>query len=157
MCSRITAINNFKQLSNNSCNNYIKVDNLLGINDAIIVTSFDVIKPLLFLFLTFGEKELMVSIAQLMVEQLVLCNYGVIGETLQRRSFWILNEDILKITILKINTMYPSKRYGLSVAILHEGFKSNTPYPGTSIRHIKDLLYMKLLEDIKRGLHSKKA
>ncbi|GKA62496.1 hypothetical protein Tco_0762015 [Tanacetum coccineum] len=39
----------------------------------------------------------------------------------------------------------------------HEGFKSNTSYPGTSIRRIQDLLYMKLLEDIKRGPYSKKA
>ncbi|GKD14181.1 retrovirus-related pol polyprotein from transposon TNT 1-94 [Tanacetum coccineum] len=43
MYSIITAINNFKQLSNNSCNNYIKVVNLFGINDAIKVTLFDVI------------------------------------------------------------------------------------------------------------------
>ncbi|GJX50094.1 hypothetical protein Tco_0276939 [Tanacetum coccineum] len=38
----------------------------------------------------------------------------------------------------------------------HEGFKSNTPYPGTSIRCIQDLLYTKLMEDIKRGPYSKK-
>ncbi|GJX46643.1 hypothetical protein Tco_0271833 [Tanacetum coccineum] len=55
------------------------------------------------------------------------------------------------------NTPYPSRRYGVSVPTLHEGFKSNTPYPGTSIRRIQDLLYTKLLEDIKRGPYSKKA
>ncbi|GJU99941.1 hypothetical protein Tco_1329212, partial [Tanacetum coccineum] len=39
----------------------------------------------------------------------------------------------------------------------HEGFKSNTPYPGTSIRRIQDLLYTKILEDIKHGPYSKKS
>ncbi|GJW77996.1 hypothetical protein Tco_0139678 [Tanacetum coccineum] len=39
----------------------------------------------------------------------------------------------------------------------HKEFKSNTPYPGTSIRRIQILLYMKILEDIKRGPYSKKA
>ncbi|GKG17582.1 hypothetical protein Tco_0362539, partial [Tanacetum coccineum] len=56
------------------------------------------------------------------------------------------------------NTPYPSRRYGVSVPTLHEGFKSNTPYPGISIRRIQDLLlYTKLLEDIKCGPYSKKA
>ncbi|GJX22450.1 hypothetical protein Tco_0226895 [Tanacetum coccineum] len=39
----------------------------------------------------------------------------------------------------------------------HEDIKSNTPYPEASIRRIKGLLYMKILEDIKRGPYSKKA
>ncbi|GJT62718.1 reverse transcriptase domain-containing protein [Tanacetum coccineum] len=52
---------------------------------------------------------------------------------------------------------YPSRRYDVSMPTLHEGFKSNTPYPGTSIRRIQDLLYTKLLEDNKRGPYSKKA
>ncbi|GKD09429.1 hypothetical protein Tco_1189114 [Tanacetum coccineum] len=50
----------------------------------------------------------------------------------KRRAFWSLNEDILKITILKTNTPYPSRRYGVSVPELtkdHEGNKPNTPYP----------------------------
>ncbi|GJW62157.1 hypothetical protein Tco_0111492 [Tanacetum coccineum] len=47
----------------------------------------------------------------------------------KRRAFWSLNqnEDILKITILKTNTLY-----GVSVPVLtndHKGMKSNTPYP----------------------------
>ncbi|GJZ14543.1 retrovirus-related pol polyprotein from transposon TNT 1-94 [Tanacetum coccineum] len=36
----------------------------------------------------------------------------------KRRAFWSLNEDILKITILKTNTLYPSRRYGVSVPAL---------------------------------------
>ncbi|GJU27056.1 integrase, catalytic region, zinc finger, CCHC-type containing protein [Tanacetum coccineum] len=50
----------------------------------------------------------------------------------KRRAFWSLNEDILKITILKTNTPYPSRRYGVSVPALtkdHRGIKLNTPYP----------------------------
>ncbi|GJT71859.1 hypothetical protein Tco_1031145 [Tanacetum coccineum] len=58
----------------------------------------------------------------------------------KRRAFWSLNEDILKITILKTNTSYPSwkirhihqGRYGVSVPTLtkdHKGMKLNTPYP----------------------------
>ncbi|GJU26035.1 putative ribonuclease H-like domain-containing protein [Tanacetum coccineum] len=34
------------------------------------------------------------------------------------RALWSLNEDILKITILKTNTPYPSRRYGVSVPAL---------------------------------------
>ncbi|GJS81278.1 hypothetical protein Tco_0747819 [Tanacetum coccineum] len=40
----------------------------------------------------------------------VLNNYGVIGEVSKRRALKSLNEDILKITILKTNTPYPSKK-----------------------------------------------
>ncbi|GKE66222.1 reverse transcriptase domain-containing protein, partial [Tanacetum coccineum] len=50
----------------------------------------------------------------------------------KRRSLWSLNEDILKITILKTNTPYPSRKYGVSMPELtkdHEGNKLNTPYP----------------------------
>ncbi|GJR55937.1 reverse transcriptase domain-containing protein [Tanacetum coccineum] len=36
----------------------------------------------------------------------------------KRRAFWRLNEDILKITILKTNTLYPSRRYGVFVPAL---------------------------------------
>ncbi|GKA92796.1 hypothetical protein Tco_0814721 [Tanacetum coccineum] len=39
----------------------------------------------------------------------------------------------------------------------HQEFKSNTPYPGTSIRCIQSLLYAKILKDIKHGPYSKKA
>ncbi|GKB47216.1 hypothetical protein Tco_0897969, partial [Tanacetum coccineum] len=50
----------------------------------------------------------------------------------KRRAFWSLNDDILKITILKTNMPYPSRRYGISVPELtkdHEGNKPNTSYP----------------------------
>ncbi|GJW45823.1 retrovirus-related pol polyprotein from transposon TNT 1-94 [Tanacetum coccineum] len=50
----------------------------------------------------------------------------------KRRAFWSLNEDILKITVLTTNTLYPSRRYGTSVLALtkdHKGIKINTPYP----------------------------
>ncbi|GKB68332.1 hypothetical protein Tco_0929744 [Tanacetum coccineum] len=53
------------------------------------------------------------------------------------RPFWSLNENILKITILKTNTSYPSRRYDVSVPALtkdHRRLKSNTPYPEDSIR-----------------------
>ncbi|GJU89266.1 hypothetical protein Tco_1301689 [Tanacetum coccineum] len=51
------------------------------------------------------------------------------------------------------DTAYPSLHFTGN----HEGFKSNTPYPGTSIRRIQDLLYTKILEDIKRGPYFKKS
>nr|GEX89236.1 hypothetical protein [Tanacetum cinerariifolium] len=50
----------------------------------------------------------------------------------KRRAFWSLQDDILKITVLKTNTPYPSRRYGVSVPALtkdHKGNKINTPYP----------------------------
>ncbi|GJV67754.1 putative reverse transcriptase domain-containing protein [Tanacetum coccineum] len=62
--------------------------------------------------------------------------------TSKRRAFWSLNEDILKITILKTNMPYPSRRYGVSVPALtkdHRRLKSNTPYPEDSIRRIQDM------------------
>ncbi|GJS21380.1 hypothetical protein Tco_0450012 [Tanacetum coccineum] len=67
----------------------------------------------------------------------------IIGEREQKtRISWSLNEDILKITILKTNTPYPSRRYGVSVPALtkdHRRLKTNTPYPEDSIRHIQDM------------------
>ncbi|GJU13449.1 reverse transcriptase domain-containing protein [Tanacetum coccineum] len=51
------------------------------------------------------------------------------------------------------DTAYPCLHFTRN----HEGFKSNTPYPGTSIRCIQDLLYTKILEDIKRDPYSKKS
>ncbi|GJW24360.1 hypothetical protein Tco_0038171 [Tanacetum coccineum] len=50
--------------------------------------------------------------------------------------------DILKITILKTNTPYPSRRYGVSVPALtkdHRRLKINTSYPEDSIRRIQDM------------------
>ncbi|GJZ69704.1 hypothetical protein Tco_0633254, partial [Tanacetum coccineum] len=39
----------------------------------------------------------------------------------QGRAFWSLNEDILKITVLKTNTPYPSRRYGLRMTKVIKG------------------------------------
>ncbi|GJV69831.1 zf-CCHC domain-containing protein [Tanacetum coccineum] len=63
------------------------------------------------------------------VEDIATClvkyvKYGMIGK--------FLNEDILKITILKTNTPYPSRKIQISVPALtkdHKGKKINTPYP----------------------------
>ncbi|GKD51086.1 hypothetical protein Tco_1280062 [Tanacetum coccineum] len=57
-------------------------------------------------------------------------------------AFWSLNEDILKITILKTNTPYQSRRYGVSVPALtkdHRRININTSYPEDSIRRIQDM------------------
>ncbi|GKA17102.1 hypothetical protein Tco_0696939 [Tanacetum coccineum] len=48
----------------------------------------------------------------------------------KRRAFWSLNEDILKITILKTNTLYPSRKIRRIRACTHQshkGIKLNTP------------------------------
>ncbi|GKC23410.1 hypothetical protein Tco_1025560, partial [Tanacetum coccineum] len=50
----------------------------------------------------------------------------------KRRAFWSLNEDILKITILKTNTSYPSRKIRRIRACTHQRpqrIKLNTPYP----------------------------
>ncbi|GJR20333.1 retrovirus-related pol polyprotein from transposon TNT 1-94 [Tanacetum coccineum] len=68
--------------------------------------------------------------------------YYVEGLVSKRRAFWNLNEDILKITILKTNTPYPLGRYGVSVPALtkdYSGIKINTPYLEDSIRRIQDM------------------
>ncbi|GJV92523.1 hypothetical protein Tco_1540336 [Tanacetum coccineum] len=44
---------------------------------------------------------------------------------LSRSALWSLNEDILKITVLKTNTPYPSRRYGVSVPALTKDHKRN--------------------------------
>ncbi|GKE62570.1 hypothetical protein Tco_1512937, partial [Tanacetum coccineum] len=38
----------------------------------------------------------------------------------KRRTFWSLNEDILKITILKTNTPYPSRKIWRIRACTHQ-------------------------------------
>ncbi|GKG23634.1 hypothetical protein Tco_0391670, partial [Tanacetum coccineum] len=38
----------------------------------------------------------------------------------KRRAFWSLNEDILKITILKTNTPYPSRKIRRIRACTHQ-------------------------------------
>ncbi|GJS90785.1 retrovirus-related pol polyprotein from transposon TNT 1-94 [Tanacetum coccineum] len=59
----------------------------------------------------------------------------------KRRAFWSLNEDILKITILK-TIPYPQWKIAAYPAALtkdHTGIKINTPYPEDSIRRIQDI------------------
>ncbi|GJR98707.1 putative reverse transcriptase domain-containing protein [Tanacetum coccineum] len=52
----------------------------------------------------------------------------------ERRAFWSLNEDILKITILKTNTPYPSRKirriHAYTSQITKKDWRPNTPYPG---------------------------
>ncbi|GJU35173.1 hypothetical protein Tco_1183527, partial [Tanacetum coccineum] len=60
-----------------------------------------------------------------------------------RRAFWNLIEDILKITILNTNTPYPSRRYGVSVPELtkdHEGNKPIRRIQKKAIRRIEDIV-----------------
>ncbi|GJS94742.1 hypothetical protein Tco_0801710 [Tanacetum coccineum] len=56
------------------------------------------------------------------VASAALLEWELLGELLvkdsKRHAFWSLNEDILKITVLKTNTPYPSRRYGVSVPAL---------------------------------------
>ncbi|GKB46299.1 ribonuclease H-like domain-containing protein, partial [Tanacetum coccineum] len=79
----------------------------------------------------------------------------------KRHAFWSLNEDILKINVLTSNTSYPSKKIwrirAYTSKITTKDSRPNTPYPGASICRIQGLLYMKILEDIKIGLYSKKS
>ncbi|GJW69816.1 hypothetical protein Tco_0126733 [Tanacetum coccineum] len=42
------------------------------------------------------------------------------GGILQKAPFWSLNEDILKITILKTNTLYPSRKIRRIRACTHQ-------------------------------------
>ncbi|GJT38843.1 hypothetical protein Tco_0938708 [Tanacetum coccineum] len=78
----------------------------------------------------------------------------------KRRAFWSLNEDILKITILKTNTPYPSRKIQRIRAATHQRpqrIKLNTP-----IRESYDAVFKiwneyNILEDIKCGPYSKKS
>ncbi|GJT24906.1 hypothetical protein Tco_0894843 [Tanacetum coccineum] len=58
-----------------------------------------------------------------------LCLPGVIMEYLvkesKRHAFWSLNEDILKITILKTNTTYPSRKIRRIRACTHQRPQKN--------------------------------
>ncbi|GJW16341.1 hypothetical protein Tco_0020474 [Tanacetum coccineum] len=49
-----------------------------------------------------------------------LNNYEVVVNISKRRAFWSLNEDILKITILKTNTPYPSRKIRRIRACTHQ-------------------------------------
>ncbi|GKA88772.1 hypothetical protein Tco_0810536 [Tanacetum coccineum] len=78
----------------------------------------------------------------------------------KRRAFWSLNEDILKITILKTNTPYPSRKIRCICACIHQrprGIKLNTPYPEDHNAVLELWNQYNVLEDIKHGLYSKKS
>ncbi|GKC10276.1 hypothetical protein Tco_1001886 [Tanacetum coccineum] len=52
------------------------------------------------------------------------------------RTFWSLNEDILKITILKTNTPYPSRKIRRIRACTHQSPQINTLFNlASSVRH----------------------
>ncbi|GKD77295.1 hypothetical protein Tco_1339916 [Tanacetum coccineum] len=66
----------------------------------------------------------------------------------KRRAFWSLNEDILKITILKTNTSYPSRKIRRIRACTHQRPQRNkaqyavsrrSQYAVSKIRHFKSL------------------
>ncbi|GKC61816.1 hypothetical protein Tco_1089414 [Tanacetum coccineum] len=78
----------------------------------------------------------------------------------KRRAFWSLNEDILKINILKTNTPYPSRKIRRICACTHQrprGIKLNTSYPEDQYAVLEFWNQYNILEDIKRGPYSKKS
>ncbi|GJS75436.1 hypothetical protein Tco_0725317 [Tanacetum coccineum] len=78
----------------------------------------------------------------------------------KRRAFWSLNEDILKITILKTNTPYPSRKIRRICSYTHQrpqGIKLNTSYPKDQYAVLELWNQYNILEDIKRGPYSKKS
>ncbi|GKB55160.1 hypothetical protein Tco_0905913, partial [Tanacetum coccineum] len=72
-------------------------------------------------------------------------NYGVLVKDSKRIVFWSLNEDILKITILRQlrcihqgeDMRYPWHWHALTKD--HSGIKLNTTYPEDSIRRIQNM------------------
>ncbi|GJZ93173.1 hypothetical protein Tco_0665238 [Tanacetum coccineum] len=66
--------------------------------------------------------------------------------------------DDVRITILKTNTPYPSRKIWRICACTHQrprGIKLNTPYPEDQYA-VLEIWYVNILEDIKRGPYSKK-
>ncbi|GKC17783.1 hypothetical protein Tco_1014565, partial [Tanacetum coccineum] len=77
----------------------------------------------------------------------------------ERRAFWSLNEDNLKITILKTNKPYPSRKIQRIHACTHQRPQRNEEQYAVSIRSqyaILKIKYVNIMEDIKCGLYSKK-
>ncbi|GJV09409.1 hypothetical protein Tco_1347065 [Tanacetum coccineum] len=77
------------------------------------------------------------------------------------RAFWSLNKDILKITIMKTNTLYPSRKIRCIRACTHQrpqkdkhqyAVSRETQYAVSEIWN-----QYNILEDIKRGPYSKKS
>ncbi|GJZ38357.1 retrovirus-related pol polyprotein from transposon TNT 1-94 [Tanacetum coccineum] len=79
----------------------------------------------------------------------------------KRRAFWSLNEDILKITILKTNTLYPSRKIRRIRACTHQRPQRNKAQYAVSREDRYAVLEIwneyNILEDIKRGPYSKKS
>ncbi|GJX99621.1 hypothetical protein Tco_0356640 [Tanacetum coccineum] len=79
----------------------------------------------------------------------------------KRHAFWSLNEDILKITILKTNTPYPSRKIRRIRACTHQRpQKDKAQYAvsrETQYAVFKVWNQCNILEDIKRGPYSKKS
>ncbi|GJT04163.1 hypothetical protein Tco_0838625 [Tanacetum coccineum] len=79
----------------------------------------------------------------------------------KRRAFWSLNEDILKITILKTNTPYPSRKIRRIRACTHQRPQRNKAQYAVSRKDQYAVLEIwneySILEDIKRGPYSKKS
>ncbi|GJR94773.1 hypothetical protein Tco_0266947 [Tanacetum coccineum] len=79
----------------------------------------------------------------------------------KRRAFWSLNEDILKITILKTNTPYPSRKIRRIRACTHQRPQRNKAQYAVSREDQYALLEIwneyNIIEDIKRGPYSKKS
>ncbi|GJX20652.1 hypothetical protein Tco_0223329 [Tanacetum coccineum] len=79
----------------------------------------------------------------------------------KRRAFWSLNEDILKITILKTNTPYPLRKIRRIRACTHQRPQRNKAQYAVSREDQYAVLEIwneyNILEDIKRGPYSKKS
>ncbi|GJS12520.1 hypothetical protein Tco_0406992 [Tanacetum coccineum] len=79
----------------------------------------------------------------------------------KRRAFWRLNEDILKITILKTNTPYPSRKIRRIRACTHQRPQRNKAQYALSTEDQHAVLEIwneyNILEDIKRGPYFKKS
>ncbi|GJX71677.1 hypothetical protein Tco_0308848 [Tanacetum coccineum] len=79
----------------------------------------------------------------------------------KRRAFWSLNEDILKITILKTNTPYPSRKIRRIRACTHQRPQRNKTQYAVSRENQYTVLEIwneyNILEDIKRGPYSNKS
>ncbi|GKA39886.1 hypothetical protein Tco_0732479 [Tanacetum coccineum] len=77
----------------------------------------------------------------------------------KRRAFWNLNEDILKNTILKTNTPYPSRKIWRICACTHQRPQRKLDQYAVSSEDQYTILEIwnkyNILEDIKRGLYSK--
>ncbi|GKA15665.1 hypothetical protein Tco_0695412 [Tanacetum coccineum] len=102
-----------------------------------------------------GRSSLNTSACMLFIIMEYLVNIS------KRRAFWSLNEDILKITILKTNTPYPSRKIRRIRACTHQRPQRNKAQYAVSREDQYAVLEIwneyNILEDIKRGLYSKKS